>query len=137
MLALGVVGIFASHVGLAAVYVLLCAGMVSYHLPVKKAKKTACIYSPRQPDACYMRTAAYRGGLDSAAAECEICAGAACAFCALSPLAVVLANIINAPIEAGVRQYYINDAKKILRACPNLLVIGITGSYGKTSVKYF
>jgi UDP-N-acetylmuramoyl-tripeptide--D-alanyl-D-alanine ligase len=31
----------------------------------------------------------------------------------------------------------INDAKRILAAMPNLRVIGISGSYGKTSTKYF
>ena len=34
-------------------------------------------------------------------------------------------------------RWYINDAKKIIKNCPDLLVIGITGSFGKTSVKYF
>ncbi|MCC8016880.1 MAG: UDP-N-acetylmuramoyl-tripeptide--D-alanyl-D-alanine ligase [Clostridiales bacterium] len=56
---------------------------------------------------------------------------------ALIPFIPLIANIINSPIEKGIRQYYINDAKKILKACPDLIVIGITGSYGKTSVKYF
>ncbi len=49
----------------------------------------------------------------------------------------IIANIINYPIEYGIRKYYINDAKKILRNMPNLIVIGVTGSYGKTSVKNF
>lgn len=53
------------------------------------------------------------------------------------PFLVLIGNFINAPIEKGIRQYYINDAKKMLKACPDLKVIGITGSYGKTSVKYF
>ncbi len=56
---------------------------------------------------------------------------------ALSPALLLLANVINAPIEAAVRRWYLNDALKILRSCQNLTVIGITGSYGKTSVKYF
>lgn len=55
----------------------------------------------------------------------------------LEPLLVILSNIINKPVEKSINNYYINDAKKILKQCPNLLVIGITGSYGKTSVKYF
>jgi UDP-N-acetylmuramoyl-tripeptide--D-alanyl-D-alanine ligase len=55
----------------------------------------------------------------------------------LSPLFIILANIVNAPIEALVRQYYINDAKKILKSMPNMKIVGITGSYGKTSVKYY
>ncbi len=53
------------------------------------------------------------------------------------PFLVIFANFVNSPIEAGVRQYYINDAKKMLRSCPDLKIIGITGSYGKTSMKFF
>ena len=59
------------------------------------------------------------------------------AYYALSPLFVFLANLINAPIEAVVRNYYLSDAKKILKSCPDLKIIGITGSYGKTSMKHF
>ena len=54
-----------------------------------------------------------------------------------SPLFIILANIINAPIEAAVRRYYINDAKKILASHKRLKIVGITGSFGKTSVKYY
>jgi UDP-N-acetylmuramoyl-tripeptide--D-alanyl-D-alanine ligase len=49
----------------------------------------------------------------------------------------ILANIINHPIEAFVSGYYINDAKKKLREMPNLKIIGVTGSYGKTSMKFY
>ncbi|MBE6041393.1 MAG: UDP-N-acetylmuramoyl-tripeptide--D-alanyl-D-alanine ligase [Clostridiales bacterium] len=49
----------------------------------------------------------------------------------------MLANTINKPIESGVRNYYINDAKRILKGSPEMTVIGVTGSYGKTSVKFF
>ena len=55
----------------------------------------------------------------------------------LAPLLPVIANWLNTPLEKAVQNYYINDAKKMLKACPDLTVIGITGSYGKTSVKYF
>lgn len=55
---------------------------------------------------------------------------------AVSPLLVLAANFINKPVEAAINRYYINDAKKILRSCPDLLTIGVTGSFGKTSVKY-
>ena len=47
------------------------------------------------------------------------------------------ANICNHPIEAGVNRFYINDAKKKLKEVPDLIVIGVTGSYGKTSVKFY
>ncbi|WP_010255998.1 Mur ligase family protein [Treponema primitia] len=54
-----------------------------------------------------------------------------------TPLIVLLSNIINMPIEKGINRWYINDAKKILKSMDKLVVIGITGSYGKTSTKYF
>ena len=56
---------------------------------------------------------------------------------ALVPFIVILVNYINSPVEAAVRQHYINDAKKKLKSCPDLKVIGITGSYGKTSMKFY
>ena len=55
----------------------------------------------------------------------------------LANMLVVLTNLINRPVEKSIRKYYINDAKRILKEMPNLLVIGITGSYGKTSMKNF
>ncbi len=49
----------------------------------------------------------------------------------------IIANIINHPIEQLVNLHYINDAKRILKSCKDLTIIGITGSYGKTSVKFY
>jgi UDP-N-acetylmuramoyl-tripeptide--D-alanyl-D-alanine ligase len=50
---------------------------------------------------------------------------------------LILASLILQPIENGINQGFIDDAKKRLRSMPDLKVIGITGSYGKTSVKHF
>lgn len=55
----------------------------------------------------------------------------------LVPILVPLSNIINKPIETAVQNWYINDAKKILASCPSLHKVGITGSYGKTSMKFY
>jgi len=55
----------------------------------------------------------------------------------LSPLWVIIANAVGTPIEAGIRRHYLNDAKRILAGQPRLIRIGITGSFGKTSVKYY
>jgi len=55
----------------------------------------------------------------------------------LAPVLVVLANLINAPAEKAIQNYYIRDAQRILKSCPGLIIIGITGSYGKTSVKFY
>ena len=48
----------------------------------------------------------------------------------------VSVNLINAPIENLVKLWYICDAKKKLRSLDKMKIIGITGSYGKTSTKH-
>ena len=52
-------------------------------------------------------------------------------------LILILASLILQPVENSINQGFVDDAKKRLRAMPDLKVIGITGSYGKTSVKHF
>lgn len=49
----------------------------------------------------------------------------------------IVANFINRPLEQAITRWYYNDAKRKLRAMPNLKIIGITGSFGKTSTKNF
>ena len=49
----------------------------------------------------------------------------------------ILANLINKPLENAITRWYYNDAKRILRSMPHLTIIGITGSFGKTSTKHF
>ncbi|SFC09129.1 Mur ligase family protein [Butyrivibrio sp. YAB3001] len=58
-------------------------------------------------------------------------------YVCLFPLFTALANLINLPIEKRINKYFIDDAKRMLREHPGLRIIGITGSYGKTSVKYY
>ena len=55
----------------------------------------------------------------------------------IAPFTVTIAAECNRPVEYGVKVHYINDAKHILAQCPELKIVGITGSYGKTSVKYY
>ena len=55
----------------------------------------------------------------------------------LTPILVPLSNLINKPIETSINNWYINDAKKKLADMPDLHKIGITGSYGKTSMKFY
>ncbi len=59
------------------------------------------------------------------------------AAAAATPFTLLLANKLNAPLEKAIRNYYINDAKKLLKSHQRLKIIGITGSFGKTSVKFF
>ena len=50
-------------------------------------------------------------------------------------LVIYITNIINKPIEKLVFNYYKSNAKNKLESMKYLKKIGITGSYGKTSVK--
>lgn len=54
----------------------------------------------------------------------------------ISPLLCLLCRFVTAPVDKAVTRWYINDAKRILKEHKNLTVIGITGSYGKTSTKF-
>ena len=47
----------------------------------------------------------------------------------------LLCNTINKPFEDAINVYYYKDAQKMIQEMSNLTVIGITGSYGKTSTK--
>ena len=49
---------------------------------------------------------------------------------------ILVINTINLPIEKNVQKKYYNMAKKKLNENKGLKIIGITGSYGKTSTKY-
>lgn len=55
----------------------------------------------------------------------------------LIPWLLLFVDYTQKPLNKRINQWYINDAKKMLEQNPDLLVIGITGSYGKTSMKYF
>ena len=51
-------------------------------------------------------------------------------------LGVLCANMLASPVEKSVQRWYFNDAKKKLAQRDDLIRIGITGSYGKTSCKF-
>ncbi|MBR3211243.1 MAG: UDP-N-acetylmuramoyl-tripeptide--D-alanyl-D-alanine ligase [Bacilli bacterium] len=53
----------------------------------------------------------------------------------LNRLVVFLAMIINIPVERLVYLHFKLKAQKKIKSMPNLKIIGITGSYGKTSSK--
>lgn len=57
-------------------------------------------------------------------------------YCA-SHLIIMLANILLIPVEKSINRGYYNDAAARLAAMPDLKIIGITGSFGKTSTKHY
>jgi UDP-N-acetylmuramoyl-tripeptide--D-alanyl-D-alanine ligase len=54
-----------------------------------------------------------------------------------APWLVLFADFINRPLEKAINNRYINEAKNIINGAAELKVIGVTGSYGKTSVKFY
>jgi len=53
-----------------------------------------------------------------------------------APFVVALASILAAPIEKAVQEGFKKQARAQLARRPDLKVVAITGSYGKTSVKF-
>ena len=53
------------------------------------------------------------------------------------PVVMLIANFVNKPLEASITRWYYNDAKRKLSAMPDLKIIGVTGSFGKTSTKHY
>lgn len=57
-------------------------------------------------------------------------------FYAFTPVLMMITLYVNMPMEKAVANHYVRDAKKILKASPNMKIIGVTGSYGKTTTKF-
>jgi len=53
-----------------------------------------------------------------------------------SSLLLSIANLLLLPLEEMIQRWYFNDAAKIMHSLPNLTVVGITGSFGKTTTKH-
>lgn len=62
--------------------------------------------------------------------------GALCLVPLAIPIIVPVVHIILVPLENLIIKSYISKAKYNLKKHPNLIKIGITGSYAKTSTKY-
>lgn len=62
--------------------------------------------------------------------------GAVCLTPLLLPIIIPCVHWIMVPIEELIKKTFVTKAKKRLSTMPNLIKIGITGSFGKTSTKY-
>lgn len=58
------------------------------------------------------------------------------AFAYFNYFFVTVANVLNKPVEKYVFLYFKRQAQRKLNSMPNLNIIGITGSFGKTSSKH-
>lgn len=56
---------------------------------------------------------------------------------AFSWVVIMVANLLMHPVELHINRSFYNEAKQILAQMPHLRIIGVTGSYGKTSTKHY
>ena len=78
----------------------------------------------------------WRNGNEDTGIFSKICTFLFMTFPVLLPLWIALCGLLAWPIEKGISELYFRDAQRILRNRPDLIRIGITGSWGKTSVKF-
>ena len=107
-----------------------------------RPQKKPLVYTPRVKrmfvTTCILIAAAFGGAVYALTTERKNIAFMILGLIvALAPFSTVLSNAINKPVEKAVNRYYLNDAKRMLKLSPELETIGITGSYGKTSVKFY
>lgn len=58
------------------------------------------------------------------------------AYC-MSHIIILAANFVLTPVENRITRRYYNDAARILASMPGLKIVGVTGSYGKTTTKHY
>lgn len=66
-----------------------------------------------------------------------LCVAYALLVAVFSWAVVIAAVVVLIPVEKRINARYYNEAASILRSMPDLKIIGITGSYGKTSTKHY
>lgn len=67
----------------------------------------------------------------------QVTLGAILMMCIFSWAITMLAVVILKPVEAHINGKFRKEAISILQSMPDLKIIGITGSYGKTSTKHY
>lgn len=74
---------------------------------------------------------------DSISSGVFFCAVAFMGLYCVSHIVVIVAVRMLVPVENRINRRYYDEAAAILSSMPGLKVVGITGSYGKTSTKHF
>jgi len=125
---------------IALILVALSIGMLrkKHKKPLVFTKRVARIYFTALTIALIAIVLAGYWGNRTSAEDAARCACIVAVLALFWSFAIaMLANWLLGPIERHINNRYINDARCILQQMPNLKVIGITGSYGKTSTKHF
>jgi len=129
--------VFAFLAAFAPYFALLPAALFILINPPQKMKKPL-VYTPRVRRLCAV-SLVLTGVLCTPAAFTGVWAlGVSLAAAViLTPYLLIAWALVCAPAEKAISNRYINDARRILREHTRLKTVGITGSFGKTSTKYF
>lgn len=128
-------GVVRGFVTLAVLALMVLGGMWCAKLYQDKQAKKPLVFTPRVKRLYAVMAVVYT----------LLCLGmvswvswpfALCLFPPLLPLWTALAGLLAWPIEKLISEMYFRDAQRKLKERPDLIKIGITGSYGKTSVKF-
>ena len=126
--------------------VAVCGGFFIGRMCAEKKAKKALIFTPRIKRLycvgavlffgilLLLGMSAEQSGTDSLWGK--IASVLVLAFPVFLPLWIALAGLLAWPIEKGISELYFRDAQRILKERKDLIKIGITGSWGKTSVKF-
>ena len=126
--------------------VAVCGGFFIGRMCAEKKAKKALIFTPRIKRLycvgavlffgilLLLGMSAEQSGTDSLWGK--IASVLVLAFPVFLPLWTALAGLLAWPIEKGISELYFRDAQRILKERKDLIKIGITGSWGKTSVKF-
>ena len=119
--------------------VILC-GILLYRVYRDRKAKKPFRFTPRMKRLYAVSFIVFAGILAAAASipglDMKVSAVLVMLFPVLLPFWVALAGLIAWPIEKAISEMYFRDAQRILRERKDLIKIGITGSWGKTSVKF-
>ena len=106
---------------------------------IRKKYKKPLVWTPRVRRICAVMwlLAAGAGIVAGLLFGIKGACGMLLAVLVVSPILLVGANDILAPVEKRINKKYYDEAAAILASMPGLKIIGITGSYGKTSTKHY
>ena len=106
---------------------------------LRKKYKKPLVWTPRVRRICSVMWAltAVIGILFGMFAGLNALCASLLAMLVISPIILLAANDLLIPVEKQINRKYYNEAASILASMPSLKIIGITGSYGKTSTKHY
>ncbi len=126
-----------------AAALLICLSLLSVLLHKTPPQKKKMVYTPRIKRQIVIFFTVYAIVAALAVTGVFFCTAVSAVACMLLALTsfipafwIFVSGVLNVPVEKYVQNGFIKDAERILASMKNLTVIGITGSYGKTSSKY-